>query len=624
MEQVRRVFAMLDRAGRRRVAVLAMLILFNTVLEVSTVGLVLPFIAVVGDPSLIQSRHLLGAIYAHAGMRSTTDFLIAFGAALFALILFKNLYAYWVIGLQGRLGFSQVGRISAGLLERYLAAPYEVHLKRNSSESLANIGDFTELVFSWQVLFAIVAIATEAAAALGIVALLLVIEPQLTLVLVLVLGACLLILTWITRLRASLHGRTSANMRTIRIKAVQEALSGFKEIKVLGREAAFLGIFRRYTDTFVKANTQSYLLGQLSRPVLEVVVFGGIVLVIVLALMQDRGNGSLFGVLGLFAAAAFRILPGINRLTFNYHQFKSSTAMVDALAKDWFDPRMPSHLPADLPDRMRFTDSIDVRGVSFAFAGSDAPVLSDISLSIRRGEAIGLVGPSGAGKSTLVDVLLGLLVPQSGAVTVDGHDITGDPRPWRRLIGYVPQSIALIDDSLRNNIAFGIDPAGIDDRRIGAVLRMAQLEAFAATLPEGLNTRLGEDGVRLSGGQRQRIGVARALYHDPEVLILDEATSSLDNESERAMTAAIEALRGEKTMLIIAHRLSTVKRCDRLVFLKDGRIADIGGFDELVARCGDFREMVRLGALGEHASGDRMSTETTGGQEEVSTRFGVG
>jgi ATP-binding cassette subfamily C protein len=244
-----------------------------------------------------------------------------------------------------------------------------------------------------------------------------------------------------------------------------------------------------------------------------------------------------------------------------------------------------------------FRKEIAFRNINFTYRNAAGPALTDISFSIARGESVGLVGTSGAGKSTLVDILMGLLEPGTGNVTVDGVDIGSEMRKWRRLVGYVPQSISLIDDTMRNNIAFGIPAAEIDDARVWQVLQMARLEALVRAMPEGLDTMLGERGARLSGGERQRVGIARALYHDPQMLVFDEATSALDNESEYEITRATEALRGQKTMLVIAHRLSTVKSCDRLMLMRGGRIAESGDFAGLMARSPDFRRMVQLTEL---------------------------
>jgi ATP-binding cassette subfamily C protein len=253
--------------------------------------------------------------------------------------------------------------------------------------------------------------------------------------------------------------------------------------------------------------------------------------------------------------------------------------------------RQPDGEPAQ---PMRFERQIDLEAVSFRYDGTSAPVLEDVSLTIRRGESIGVVGPTGAGKSTLIDVVLGLLAPTSGRITVDGVDIAGAPRAWQRLIGYVPQAAFLFDDTIARNVALGVATADIDPTRLAEALRMAQLSDFVASLPDGVATQIGERGIRLSGGQRQRVAIARAIYRQPEVLVFDEATAALDNQTERELSRAIEALRGQKTIILIAHRLTTVQSCDALVFLRAGRVEAIGPYDQLVADNPDFRAMAAL------------------------------
>jgi ATP-binding cassette subfamily C protein len=258
---------------------------------------------------------------------------------------------------------------------------------------------------------------------------------------------------------------------------------------------------------------------------------------------------------------------------------------------------LPPPVPATggAGEPIRFTRTIALERVSYTYEGEPEPVLSDVSLAIAKGESVGIVGPSGAGKSTLVDLLLGLLTPTAGRITVDGRDIATALRSWQRHIGYVPQEPFILDDTVRRNVAFGLSDAEIDDRRVMAALRLAQMTDVVAALPDGLDTMLGERGTRLSGGQRQRVAVARALYHEPEVLVFDEATSALDTPTERELIAALEALRGVKTVVVIAHRLGTVRRCDRLAVLRDGRLAAVGPYDELMARDPGFRAMATTG-----------------------------
>jgi ATP-binding cassette subfamily C protein len=263
-----------------------------------------------------------------------------------------------------------------------------------------------------------------------------------------------------------------------------------------------------------------------------------------------------------------------------------------------FTPPSKTSAADSLGEEITFTDRVDIAHLSYTYDGSPRPVLSDISLTIRHGETIGIVGPTGAGKSTLIDLLLGLLSPSAGHIFSDGQDIALFSRSWRKKIGYVPQSIFLIDDTIRRNIALGMEDNEINERQVWNAIRLAQLEHYVHSLPLGLNTIVGERGVRLSGGQRQRIAIARALYHDPELLMFDEATSALDNQTEREVIQAIETLRGKKTLVIVAHRLSTVRACDLLVFLKEGRIVDHGAFDELLTRNEDFRRLASVADVG--------------------------
>jgi ATP-binding cassette subfamily C protein len=596
MNQISRVFALLDKSGKRRLVLLGALIFCHTILEVVVVALVLPFIALINNPQLIASNGLIRAIYAASHLRSPDAFLTLFGIGLFALIVFKNVYFYGVLRLQMSFGFGQAAQIAERLFQRYLAAPYTLHVERNSADLINTVDDAADIVLAETLVHA-VQLVTELAAVAGIVLLMLVIEPKLTLLLGIVLGGASVAMASLLRRDMRRLGKNNVRLRAERLQCLQQSFASIKEIKVLGREAYFRRAFHAIRAEHARNQARFRVRLQMPRPVLEIVVAGGVVLAVVVLLLEGRATTDIIGALALFAMAAFRVLPSANRIVYAYHQMTNSAPAIETVARDLLGTRKEYNPPAVATLPMSFTNSIELRDVSLSYADRSASVLKHISLRIGRGEAIGLVGASGAGKTTLVDVLLGLLPPDQGAVLVDGSDIAFALPSWRRIIGYVPQFISLIDDTLRNNVAFGLDAVEIDDLRIWQVLEFAQLRDFVQSLPDGLDTMLGERGVRLSGGQRQRIGIARALYHDPDVLILDEATSALDNESEREITKAIEALLGEKTLVVVAHRLSTVKRCDRLVLLSNGAVVDSGSFGDLMARCDEFRDLVRLGEL---------------------------
>jgi ABC-type multidrug transport system fused ATPase/permease subunit len=365
------------------------------------------------------------------------------------------------------------------------------------------------------------------------------------------------------------------------LQHLQQGFGGVKDVKVLGREEFFV---EQYSEHLVGTAIVSrrFLIAQaLPRFGLEILTIMGLAVLVATMVGSGKDLASILPVLGLFGAAAFRLLPAVNRLITSLQTINSNRPLVDDLYRDL---SLPNPAIRSRSIGRKFHDVIDIHDVSFRYESSPTEALSDVSLRVKRGEAVGLVGPSGSGKSTLVDVLLGLLEPQSGRVVVDGQDIRFDLRWWQDQIGYVPQSIFLTDDTLRRNVAFGLPKNEIDDDAVRAAIRSAQLEDFVSTLTVGLETVVGERGVRLSGGQRQRIGIARALYHNPGVLVLDEATSSLDTETEHGVMQAVQALQGEKTVIIVAHRLSTVEYCDRLYRLENARIVDEGSFRDVIDR----------------------------------------
>jgi ATP-binding cassette subfamily C protein len=369
-----------------------------------------------------------------------------------------------------------------------------------------------------------------------------------------------------------------------------------KEVKLTGRERFFLAQFDDRVARATRLRARYISVAAALRMGVETVFVCG--LLAVSLLLTLRTGAAALPLLGLFAYAGFRVIPSANRIMLHIGTLRYSRAWIHELRADL------TALPASAPaagagggvEPIRFTRSLAFERVAYAYAGGGEAVLSGVELTIARGESIGIVGPSGAGKSTLVDLLLGLLEPTAGRITVDGRNITSALASWQRHIGYVAQEPFLLDDTLRRNVAFGIADAEVDDRRVTAAIELARLGDLVGGLREGLDTRLGERGTRLSGGQRQRVAIARALYHDPEVLVFDEATSALDSTTERELIDSLEALRGVKTLVVIAHRLSTVRRCDRLALLRDGRVAAVGPYDELLERDAGFRAMAGTAA----------------------------
>jgi ABC-type multidrug transport system fused ATPase/permease subunit len=365
------------------------------------------------------------------------------------------------------------------------------------------------------------------------------------------------------------------------IQTIQQSLGAVKDVHVLGREDWFVNEHREGQSVDADLLRRINTVQAIPRLWLEVMAIAGLAGLVAIMLATGKDIDRIIPTVGLFAATSFKVLPSINKLVSSKQTLKVSRSTIETIHYD-LELTIPVS-PTRSNEHFQF-ENVDVKNLDFKYEQSENMVLSNINLKIVSGEAVGFVGQSGSGKSTLIDIMLGLLGPQSGSVLINGQSIEDVKQSWQKQIGYIPQAIFLMDESLRRNIAIGIADNEIDEAAIREALKSAQLEDFVASLPEGLDTVVGERGVRLSGGQRQRIGIARALYHRPSVLVLDEATSSLDTETEHGVMQAVQALQGDKTVIIVAHRLSTVEYCDRLYRLDAGRIVDEGTFGEVMNR----------------------------------------
>ncbi|CUW37990.1 putative ABC transporter ATP-binding protein/permease [Magnetospirillum sp. XM-1] len=593
MNGLSRIISLLDVQARRQFALLAVMTLIGALFEAMGVGLVFPFIKIITDPNWIYGFSWMATLTEWLGPLEHRDVMLAAGLGLIVLFVVKNAYLMCFYLVQYTISFGNVARYSTRLLAHYMASPYSMHLERNSAEMIRNVRVLPQDLFN--ALIAVLSLSTETLVVCIIGGALLVIEPLATLT-----AAALLIgMTGIFYAVAGrlLHGWSAERMRSSMAVelAAQEALNGVKDSRVLGREAFFVNRFARQSEQVVRLQRSIQAVSQVPRLSVEVSMMIGMIVLILIMAWREGGSVDLLPKLGVFAAAAFRLMPSVNRMTLALTEFKVSSAPLEALIHDMLDSptQVVSGYPAARPE---LRSALELKKVSFRYPDAAEAAVTDVDLRIEKGDTIGLVGPSGAGKSTLVDIILGLLIPSDGKILLDGREIkTGGG--WHGAVGYVPQSIFITDDTVRRNVAFGMADDEIDEQAVRRALAQARLDEFIEELPEGLDTRLAEDGIRLSGGQRQRIGIARALYHDPDLLVLDEATSALDPITEREISAAVEALHRSKTVIIIAHRLSTVRHCDRLLMINRGRIADSGTFDELHARNADFQKLVAALAL---------------------------
>ena len=577
-----KVFSILDTDQRRSAVVLFGLMLIGMLLETLSVGLVVPAIALMMQDDLATRYPLFQAVIERLGHPSQQTLVIGAVAALVCVYLVKNAFLAFLAWRQARFAFNALARVSHRLFERYLQQPYIFHVENNSAQLIRNVTTEANLFANYALLPGMLLIA-ETFVLLGIGVLLLVVEPLGALVVASVIGGAAYGFYRLTRTRIARWGKARQLHEGMRIQQIQQGLGGVKDVKVFGREADFLARFDQHNNENAKLGERQSSLQQMPRLWLELLAVTGLAMLVFSMIGQQRALEDIIPTLGLFAAAAFRLMPSMNRVLTSLQGLRYGLPVVDLLNRELARPAEAVDA-ADADAKVTFDREVRFRGVSYRYPGAHGMALDQLSLTLRAGETVGIVGTSGSGKSTLVDVMLGLLEPADGRVEADGTDIRSGLRNWRKLIGYVPQSIYLTDDTLRSNVAFGIPDDEIDESAVERAIAFAQLDGFVSTLPEGLDTFVGERGVRLSGGQRQRIGIARALYHNPPILVLDEATSALDVATEREVIKSIGALHGSKTIVIVAHRLSTVEHCDRLYRLEHGRVAQEGPPSQLLAQ----------------------------------------
>jgi ABC-type multidrug transport system fused ATPase/permease subunit len=560
-------------AQQRGLLVLLVLSILGMLMETLGVGMVIPALAVMTQPDLPQHYPLLVPVLHALGNPSQGQLIVIGMLVLVGVYAIKSLFLGFLAWRQMRFVYGVQAELSERLFKSYLRQPYVFHLQRNSAQLIRNAVTETNL-FAQVVLVSSLQVLAESLVGVGIIGLMLVVEPLGTVAVIGIMGSAVWAFHRVSRGWISAWGAARQEHEGRRIQHLQQGLGGAKDVKLLGREDDFLSEFGRHNAGYARVGGRFGFIGQLPRLWLEFLAVAGLAALVTVMIWHGRSIESLLPALGLFGVGAFRLLPSANRVLSGVQNFRYGLPAVDLLYRELRE-LPPTTAPLKGPP-MAFREALRLDGVTFQYLTADRPALVAVSLEVERGSAVGFIGSTGAGKSTLVDIILGLLDPVSGSVTVDGVDIRNNHRAWQDLIGYVPQAIFLTDDTLRRNVAFGVPDHLIDDDAVQCAVRAAQLEAMVNELPEGLRTVVGERGIRLSGGQRQRIGIARALYHDPDVLVLDEATSSLDTETEREVMDTVRSLRGDKTLLIVAHRLSTVALCDRLYRLEQGRVVEEG------------------------------------------------
>jgi ABC-type multidrug transport system fused ATPase/permease subunit len=560
------------------------------VLEMLAVASIMPFLAALASPDLAASDPRLAKLQALLGAHEPSAFLAVLGGIVLLILVMANAFSAASTWLMLRFANRQGHALGVRLLASYLAKPYAFYLSRHTAELQKNVFAEVYRVTSGVLIPAAQIVAKLSVAAL-ISALLLFVDPLMALAVAGVLGGAYALLYKFARTALHAAGRVSVEAGTLRARHALEMLAGAKEIKLLGREAEFLERYREPSLQWADAQTKAQAIGQLPRYAVEAVAFGLILLLAIVLLGAGRGMGELLPLLGLYAFAGYRLIPALQLVFAGFAAIRNSRAALDAVIRDL---RPDGEAPTSpTGHRIPIASAVELVNVRFRYPGEAAWTLQSINLHIPRNASVALVGATGCGKTTVIDLLMGLLRPTEGGLRVDGVEIDErNVRAWQRSIGHVPQQIFLCDDTIARNIALGLPDAGIDRSRVERAARLARLHDFvASSLPRGYDTVVGERGIRLSGGQRQRIGIARALYADPDLLVLDEATSALDNVTENAVFEALQALAGRKTVVMVAHRLSSVRGCDVIHVMEQGRIVESGRYEELIGTSPRFRAL---------------------------------
>ncbi len=596
----RKAWALLDARERRNACIVLGVIIVGAMSAAVMVGSVMPFLAVLANPSRIEDTPALVWAYDMFGFTSTYSFLVGLGLGSFAVILLSSAIQIVKTWAVARFAMMRMHSISHRLLATYLAQPYAFFLQRHSGEMGPRVLSESDQVVG-QFLRPAADLIAASLTTIAIVGLLLWVDPMVAAIAFTTLGGIYGVIYVGTRHILRRLGTLRMEANRNRFRLANESLTGIKDIKLLGKEGAYLHRYLEPSLRFAQTQVGVAIFSTVPQFALQAVAIGGVILMC-LVLIDPAGIesgaavGGLLPVLGVFAFAGQRLLPELSKVYQSLAQIQAAAAAVDAVHEDLVLRRSAAPIPNTQAEALGLRQSLCIENVSYNYPNSDRGGLRDVSLSLRAGEKIGIVGSTGAGKTTLADVILGLLVPDRGRVIVDGKDITSENvRAWMQSVGYVPQDIFLSDASLAENIALGVPYNAIDLTRIRKAARIARIDRFIEDeLPEGYQTHVGERGVRLSGGQRQRIGIARALYHDADLIVFDEATSALDNLTEADVMTAIEALRGDKTVILIAHRLSTVKRCDRIVVLDQGRVVGFDSWKNLLVGNATFLKIANL------------------------------
>ena len=588
MKLIRQLWYILTPQERREGAFLLCGMVLGAFFETVSIGVVLPFIAVLKEPELLSKSGHLRPLLSNLNISEPRQLFFILGAALIALFAIKTGYLILLYRWLFRYAMKKHVNLARQLLAGYLSAPYTLHLQRNSAELIRvttrSVEDFTN-IFMVNLLIVL----GEFLVLGALTILLMIVEPLATLGALVVLAVPTALVYRATQHRLGELGRIAEQSFGLMIQWAEQSISGVKEIIITGRRSFFIDQHSYHVQRFTDSMRSLTFLTTVPRFVIDTLAVTAMVAIAAILLARGQDLQSTLLLLGMFALAAVRLIPSTSRMSSALAQLRYRYASTEVIYQELLalQQRPSEPLPGSVEEQVSpipFRRALVIEHLSYSYPAMSQLAIDDVSLEIPKGHWVAFIGPTGAGKTTLADLILGLLVPSSGRILVDGRNLHDNLASWQRNIGYVPQNVYLIDDSVRRNVAFGMPEEEIDDERVWQALCAAQVDHLVRSLPGELNAIVGERGGRLSGGERQRLGIARALYHDPEVLVIDEATANLDPGTEAAIVDVVGGLRGKKTIIVIAHRLAFVRNCDCIYMLAQGRLRNFGRYSDLLSR----------------------------------------
>ncbi len=570
LKTMKRINQLLDRRQKTTMVLLVFIMLIGAILEALGITLVLPVMQAIVDPSAItENQYHMGDVYRISGAGSVQQFAVLMMAAIIVVFICKNIYLFLEQNLLLRFIYRNQFATSNRMMINFMKRPYEYYLNANTAVIQRNITSDINNVYA--LILNILQMTSEVIVFLILVAVLLAMDAVITMSIAALLIVVLVVIKRFLKPVMLKAGKENQDYYAGLYQWISESVDAVKEIKIAGRENYFINEYSKCGDGYVNAVQRYTLFSSTPRLLIECIFIIGIVLYIMVQVMSGDGDlTALIPQLGAFAVAAARLLPSANRMNTYMTNISYFQPFLDNVSENLQEEihdrsisyRVEDYDPSETAKKLPVTSSIELKDIVYHYPNSDVKIFDHATVMFPVGKSIGIVGASGGGKTTLIDIMLGLLRPASGRILADGVDVQTNYRGWLRNIGYIPQQIYMLDTTIRKNVAFGVPDKDIDDEKVWRALKEAQLDEHVRSLPEGLDTEIGQHGIRFSGGQRQRIGIARALFEDPEVLVLDEATSALDNETEAAIMDSVNRLHGKKTLIIIAHRLETIEKCD--------------------------------------------------------------